>query len=455
MPPEELDAQQQPPEYDETARDGDVRAIRGLDGRSRGRRATMEEDALIVDLSAVQNDTERANRYEPLFSREPIGPPAAVSSGPRVASPPPYAPGYRIPVVLPEPAVQPVASSTAPKHRSRVRGIRAWWHQESLARAAEKRALANAEAVLRAQAIQNASAPTQRVFSPEERASSMHSLMSLNEERFQALGLRSDRLRDELVGISNSIAGLHDLVTSRASRVDSEAATENLLGELQGRFDSLLPALSEELGRRSEESDRRITLLLSAHAAELAEHLERAVERIGATLEATLPEEMQRMRELIPEEMQRIRTIATEGIERLRPGGEAIERALETLPAEMEKVRSASEAQLVLMEAKATARLERLRAEQNDRFDRIEGSSGDQLARIREEIAGISKSMRSAFAQFVPPSPAGPTTAHDPEMLDRRFAQLLNTMNENTDRLADALYRGLYALELQVTRPLV
>ena len=453
MPPEELDAQQQPPEY-ETARDGDVRAIRGLDGRSRGRRATMEEDALIVDLSAVQNDTERANRYEPLFSREPIGPPAAGSSGPRVASPPPYAPGYRIPVVLPEPAVLPVASSTAPKHRSRVRGIRAWWHQDSLARAAEKRALANAEAVLRAQAIQAASAPTQRVLTPEERASSMHSLMSLNEERFQALGLRSDRLRDELVGISNSIAGLHDLVTSRASRVDSEAATANLLGELQGRFDSLLPALSEELGRRSEESDRRITLLLSAHAAELAEHLERAVERIGSTLEATLPEEMQRIRELIPEEMQRIRTIATEGIERLRPGGEAIERALETLPAEMEKVRSSSEAQLVLMEAKAAARLERLRAEQNDRFDRIEGSSGDQLARIREEIAGISKSMRSAFAQFVPPSPAG-TTAHDPEMLDRRFAQLLNTMNENTDRLADALYRGLYALELQVTRPLV
>ena len=454
MPPEELDAQQQPPEY-ETARDGDVRAIRGLDGRSRGRRATMEEDALIVDLSAVQNDTERANRYEPLFSREPIGPPAAGSSGPRVASPPPYAPGYRIPVVLPEPAVLPVASSTAPKHRSRVRGIRAWWHQDSLARAAEKRALANAEAVLRAQAIQAASAPTQRVLTPEERASSMHSLMSLNEERFQALGLRSDRLRDELVGISNSIAGLHDLVASRASRVDSEAATANLLGELQGRFDSLLPALSEELGRRSEDSDRRITLLLSAHAAELAEHLERAVERIGSTLEATLPEEMQRIRELIPEEMQRIRTIATEGIERLRPGGEAIERALETLPAEMEKVKSASEAQLVLMEAKAAARLERLRAEQNDRFDRIEGSSGDQLARIREEIAGISKGMRSAFAQFVPPSPAGPTTAHDPEMLDRRFAQLLNTMNENTDRLADALYRGLYALELQVTRPLV
>src|SRR5437773_1214398 len=212
MPPEEPDAQQQTPEY-ETARDGDVRAIRGLDGRSRGRRATIEEDALIVDLSAVQHDTERANRYEPLFSREPLEPSAAASSGPRVASPRPSAPAYRIPVVLPDPPVLPIESSTAPKHRSRVRGIRAWWHQESLARAAEKRALANAEAVLRAQAIQAASAPTQRVFSPEERASSMHSLMSLNEERFQALGLRSDRLRDELVGISNSIAGLHDLVT--------------------------------------------------------------------------------------------------------------------------------------------------------------------------------------------------------------------------------------------------
>jgi hypothetical protein len=123
----------------------------------------------------------------------------------------------------------------------------------------------------------------------------------------------------------------------------------------------------------------------------------------------------------------------------------------------MEKVRSSSEARLVAMEAHAAARLERLRAEQNDRLDRIEGSRGDELARIREEIAGISKSIRSAFAEFVPPSPAAspPTTAYDPEMLDQRFRELLIAMNANTDRLADALHRGLYALELQVTRPLV
>jgi hypothetical protein len=235
-----------------------------------------------------------------------------------------------------------------------------------------------------------------------------------------------------------------------------------LLSELQDRFETLLPALSEELGRRSEESEQRISVLLSSHAAELTTHLDRAVERIGAALPLTIPDEIQRMRELIPEEMERMRTIAIEGFERLQgPDGEAIERALGALPAELEKVRSASDARLELIEANAAARLEHLRAEQTEQLERIRGSSGDELSHIREEIAGISESIRGALADVVPRSHAGAvvlpdaapqTASNDAELLDRRLGEVLAAMNANTDRLADALHRGLFAMELQLER---
>jgi hypothetical protein len=450
---------------DETGRRGSVRSIHGLDGRRRRRRGKIEETTTVVDLTAGEQVPDEAAEHEPLFTREPLDPPAAATPAPAVPSPPrvPSAsPAHEPPATLPELDAPPIVIGEARERRSRIRGIWAWWRQESLARAAEKRALANAEAVLRAQAIQSASAPAEKAPTTEERAGSMRSLLSLNEERFQSLGLRSDRLRDELVGISTSIADLRGLIATGTGQVGTDVAAADLLGELQARFDSLLPTLSEEIGRRSEESERRISLLLSAHAEELATHLELAVEDIVSGLPTALPEEMQRMRELIPEEMQRMRELIPEEMERLhKPDEGTIERALGTLPAELDKVRSASEARLEIIETNATAKLEWLRVEQHEQLERLEGLTGNELSHIREEIAGISESIRGALADMVPraeaqhivlPEASAPTTAHDSEMLDRRFMELLVAMNANTDRLADALHRGLYALELQVAR---
>lgn len=454
MPADDPAAQQQHLES-ETDRRGAVRAINGLDGRRRRHRSTIEDEP-IVDLSAAEREAEGMAGHEPLFSGMPLESPPI----------PPVTPGYELAAVLEELKVPPVVIGPAHARRSRIRGIRTWWRQESLARAAEKRALANAEAILRAQAIQSASAPFDRVPTTEEQAGSMRNLLILNEERFQSLGLHSDRLRDELVGIATSIADLRGLVASGVSLVEEDVVTgvtaAGLLSELQDRFETLLPALSEELGRRNEESEQRITVLLASHAAELTARLDQAVERIGAALPATIPEEIQRMRELIPEEMERMRTIAIEGIERLRvPDGEAFERALGALPAELEKVRSASDARFELIEANAAARLEHLRAEQTEQLERIQGSSGDELARIREEIAAISESIRGAVVDAVRESNANTivlpdaepqTASNDVELLDRRLGEVLAAMNANTDRLADALHRGLYAMELQLER---
>lgn len=423
MAADDLGAPQEPLEH-ETGRRGSVRSIHGLDGRRRRRRGNIEDPTTVVDLSAGEHAADEAAEHEPLFTREPLDPPAASTTALAVPSPP-RAPSAspELPAILPDLKTPPIVIGEARERRSRIRGIRAWWRQESLARAAEKRALANAEAVLRAQAIQSASAPVEKAPTTEEQAGSMRSLLTLNEERFQSLGLRSDRLRDELVGISTSISDLRGLVASGTDQVGTDVAAADLLGELQARFDSLLPTLSEELGRRSEESERRISLLLSAHAEELATHLELAVEDIVSGLPTA--------------------------------------RALGTLPAELDKVRSASDARLEIIETNATAKLERLRAEQREQFERIEGSTGEELSHIRQEIAGISESIRGALADMVPraeaqhivlPEASAPTTAHDPEMLDRRFMELLVAMNANTDRLAEALHRGLYALELQVAR---
>jgi Skp family chaperone for outer membrane proteins len=456
MPADDPAAQQQHLES-EPDRRGAVRAINGIDGRRRRHRSTIEDEP-IVDLSAAERDAEGTAGHEPLFSGAPLESPTTPI--------PPVTPSYELAAVLEELKVPPVVIGPAHARRSRIRGIRTWWRQESLARAAEKRALANAEAILRAQAIQSASAPFEKTLTTEEQAGSMRNLLILNEERFQSLGLHSDRLRDELVGIATSIVDLRGLVASGVSLVEEDVVTgvtaAGLLSELQDRFETLLPALSEELGRRSEESEQRISVLLSSHAAELTAHLDQAVERIGAALPATIPEEIQRMRELIPEEMERMRTIAIEGIERLKgPDGEAIERALGALPAELEKVRSASDARFELIEANAAARLEHLRAEQTEQLERIQGSSGDELARIREEIAGISEGIRGAIADairesndntIVLPEATPQTASNDAELLDRRFGELLAAMNANTDRLADALHRGLYAMELQMER---
>jgi hypothetical protein len=78
--------------------------------------------------------------------------------------------------------IPPPLPTTGPRHRRKgmVRNFREWWRQESLARAAQKRAFAMAETILRSQAAQLASG-------------SLRSAPS------------SDRIRSELSAISRSL----------------------------------------------------------------------------------------------------------------------------------------------------------------------------------------------------------------------------------------------------------
>ena len=63
--------------------------------------------------------------------------------------------------------IPPPPPSTGPRHRRKgmVRNFREWWRQESLARAAQKRAFAMAETILRSQAAQLASGSIPRTSS--------------------------------------------------------------------------------------------------------------------------------------------------------------------------------------------------------------------------------------------------------------------------------------------------
>lgn len=103
--------------------------------------------------------------------------------------------------------IPPPASTLGPRHRRKgmVRNFRQWWRQESLARAAQKRAFAMAETILRAQAAQLASGSIRSAPASAMQAQSIRGVLELTEERFQALGVRSDRVQTELSGISRSL----------------------------------------------------------------------------------------------------------------------------------------------------------------------------------------------------------------------------------------------------------
>jgi len=105
--------------------------------------------------------------------------------------------------------IPPAPSTPGPRHgrKGMVRNFRHWWRQEALARAAQKRVFAMAETIMRSQAAQIAAGPAgRRAPSPgTQQAHSIRGMLELTEERFQALGLRSDRAQDELSGISRSL----------------------------------------------------------------------------------------------------------------------------------------------------------------------------------------------------------------------------------------------------------
>jgi hypothetical protein len=184
-----------------------------------------------------------------------------------------------------------------------------WWRQESVARAEEKRARAAAEAAARARAMQGV-APLSGDAERSEQV--VRGLLELNEERFQSLGIRSDRLHDELVGISSVLAALRGLVESGESPRRVVGPATEAIGDLQERFDALLGALSEEFDRRSLETERRLSEQIVVQSAELATLLESAVMRIRTAI----PEELDKLRAVIPEEMDKLRTEIPEAVER-------------------------------------------------------------------------------------------------------------------------------------------
>ncbi len=104
--------------------------------------------------------------------------------------------------------IPPAPSTPGPRHgrKGMVRNFRHWWRQEALARAAQKRVFAMAETILRSQAAQIAAVPAGRATAPgSQQARSIRGMLELTEERFQALGLRSDRVQEQLSGISRSL----------------------------------------------------------------------------------------------------------------------------------------------------------------------------------------------------------------------------------------------------------
>jgi len=122
--------------------------------------------------------------------------------------------------------IPPAPSTPGPRHgrKGMVRSFRHWWRQEALARAAQKRVFAMAETIMRSQAAQIAAGrPAGRVPEPgSQQAQSIRGMLELTEGRFQALGLRSDRVQDELSGIARSLQEMRgqisELIASQKGR---------------------------------------------------------------------------------------------------------------------------------------------------------------------------------------------------------------------------------------------
>lgn len=103
--------------------------------------------------------------------------------------------------------IPPPPATLGPRHRRKgmVRNFRDWWRQEALARAAQKRAFATSETILRSQAAQLASGSVRGATAPSMEVRAIRGVLELTEERFQALGVRSDRVQDELSAIARSL----------------------------------------------------------------------------------------------------------------------------------------------------------------------------------------------------------------------------------------------------------
>jgi hypothetical protein len=354
----------------------DRAVVRRLPG-GRHRRGRAAPEAPVVGSSVVE--------AEPLFTFETL---SVVDDDALVdlTEPVPPAPvPSRVEPSRFEPAPPPasiVGASEAGVRPGMFKSFRTWWRQESLARAAQKRAFATAEAIIRAQAVQRSAQPFEPSPTPETHTQAVRGVMALTEERFQSLGLRSDRLQDELVGISRSMRELHDLMMLGVPGGTTEAAA-SVLGTLEERFEALLSALSEEFRSRSEETDRRLAEQLTVQSAELATLLESAVERIRAAIpegflavRAAIPKELAEVRAAIPQEIQRIRAVIPEEMERLR----AQQRR------ELDQIMELSQKQAELVRATSRRELEKIREAIPQGFDELRAMLPEEFGRVRDAI---------------------------------------------------------------------
>lgn len=247
-----------------------TRRLEALQGGLRTVERSLRPSATLVDLAAAETRTP---------SHEVATDPSRVS----------------VPLVIETVSPAPVPEGFAHAGTTRPslwQSFRAWWQAERIARENERRARAAAEAAAKMQELQALQPPASA-----EHVQAIRSVMTLTEERFQALGLRSDRLHDELMGISRALAEI------RATASDGTIALSSLeaADDLQERLDALLLALAEEFRRRSEEIERSLSAQMTIQNAELAMLLEDALVR---------------MRSLIPEEMAKVAAEVSETVER-------------------------------------------------------------------------------------------------------------------------------------------
>lgn len=411
------------PEGDERA---EREARKSYAGRHRrGRVAvTAVEPALeeAEPLFTSESDLELLfGSPEPAVLRPMVEDLLDLSGGP-LEAPPLEAPPLEAPPLDAPPLVQP---ATAAEPRPGLFGsFRRWWRDESMARAAQKRAFATAEAIIRAQAVQDATNPLEKAPTPESYAQAVRGVMSLTEERFQSLGLRSDRLQDELRAISRTMNELRGLLFLGGFEGVGPAAA-SAIGTLQQRFDALLVGLSEEFARRAQESDRRLADQITMQSAELAALLESAVERIRAVIpqeidrvipqemakvRAAIPQEFQRVADTIPGQLERIREDHRQELDRLReaiPGGFATVRAMipeelaKIVPDQVDRVREANAEDFERIRAQIPDELEKVRLTIPVEIERLRATIPEALERVRGDVAELSVVLHEVIAQIV------------------------------------------------------
>lgn len=330
------------------------------DARAQGRHRRGRRSSSPVSLAAVAE-------AEPLFTHEPDPEPALDAAIEPIVD---LATSERSRRVVKIPSIDEPAPLVTPEPRLGIVGsFRRWWRDESLARAAHKRAYATAEAIVRARAVQDATQPLEKGPTPETYAQAVRGVLTLTEERFQSLGLRSDRLQDELRAISRNMTELHAIMVAGGLQGVGRAAATAVF-TLEERFDALLVGLSDELRRRADESDRGLAEQLTTQSAELASMLERAVERI----EAVFPDAAERIEERLHAMNERDLGEATDALRR-------------TTTRELEAFRHV-----------ASEHIDRVRWAIPAEVERSRGASVEELVRIRTEIGALSRKLDEVIA---------------------------------------------------------